>query len=571
MEKTGIIKSLDGKAWLRKTGNINVLHLQGTTQEMAMQHVQLLTKESREGLLPFMAEYLVGHVKHQQTGLEQLLTRGLVEGICRKVASGMPAQELRAFHAISKLIHMTPTQIDVALGSADTLLILFALGEKIASFGMRAGIARALPFACSGAIALPGVTTDNHLWHGRNLDYDGLGYWDDHHVIAFLKPNHGQPYGFVSTAGIHTAGLTAFNASGIVAAVNTSPTLDCSWNGEPVFGVMDRLIRQSRTLEQAVKIAEQAKIASGYNIHISHGPSGTAAVVETSYTRAGTRRPENGTLLVTNHYLDPEMAATIPKHILVDLRNSQARLNRLRALFANKTGIDRDFMASALRDRIGQDGKFHPLGDVVCNLMNLSSIVADVTAGKIWVADGNAPVALGTYQGFDIHWEWDHFGEAPSQPLPAIPAADPGYDRCTFLFQEAHKAMIHHGDREMARTFTQAALKTCPDEPHLLLIAALLSLVNNDINKATDYANAYIQTVPKNDQRLYRVHLLLAWIAQLKKDYTAADTEFSLAMDAAATEHARFEVEWWSKRKPMNIKGLRTFHVDMFNGKRLIF
>jgi hypothetical protein len=313
-------------------------------------------------------------------------------------------------------------------------------------------------------------------------------------------------------------------------------------------------------------------MASGYNIHISHGFTGRAAVVETSYSMSETRYPEDDVLLVTNHYETNKMSATIPEHILVDGRNSRGRLERLRTLFRGKRNIDGYFIASSLRDRIDAKGEFHPLGDVVCNMMNLSSIVADVTAGKFWVAEGKAPVARGSYIGFDIHREWDSLGSVPEYKMSSIPADDDTKGvRCTNFFQEAHKSVIHDGEMEKGLKFTVDALKVCPHEPHLILVAALLSLAMNRVEDAKNYALKYTEEVPADDDRLYRIHLLLAWIAQLRKDRQTAVKEFALARNLAAEDYAVFEVEWWSRRSPLTEKGLRTFHVDMFNGKRLMF
>jgi len=573
MEQNRIRFSRDGQGSLRKKGKLNVLHLRGTDAQMAAQHAELLREEARHGLLPFMAGYLIGHVKHQKRGLERLVTKSLVEGLCRHVAGHMPKKQLRAFHMMAGEIGMTPEQAEIAIGSADTLLILFAGAGSTAKWAMKAGLAHAVPFGCSGLVVSPEKTANGHLLHGRNMDYDGLGMWDDSHTVAFLKPESGQAYGFISTAGIHTAALTGFNESGIFAAVNTSPTRDCSWRGEPLFAVMDRMIRNARDLDEALTLLSKSKIASGYNIHISHGPSGRSAVAEISYSKMVVRYPEDGILLVTNHYTTEEMAKTMPEIPLVDRRNSRMRLNRLREIFKNTGAIDKDFVANALRNREeAGNNELHPLGDVVCNYMNLSSIVADMTEGKLWVATGNAPVALSEYEGFDIYREWRDFDREPDYKAETI-ALPEGVEktRCTVLFQEAHKSMIHHGDPNLGFEYISEALKECPDEPHLLLTGAMAALSIEKFKEAGDLADTYLLKVPENDARRFRARLVLAWLAELKNDPDTAVKEKKAAMELAKDDDARFEVNWWSGRRPLTRKGLRGFHVDLFSGRRLMF
>lgn len=567
----GLTLSSDGKASVRRAGRLNVLHMQGTDMEMAGQHAELLQKEATAGLLPFMAGYLTGHVKHQKKGLDKLITKGVVDGICRKVAKNMPRGQLQAFYRLAQGIGMTNKQAEIALGTADTLLILFAGASWITKWAT--GLARAMPFACSGIVVSPEASANGHLLHGRNLDYDGLGYWDNNHTVAFLKPQTSQPYGFISTAGIHTVGLTGFNASGIFAAVNTAPTRDCSSRGEPLFAVMERMVRTARDLDDAISILAASRIASGYNIHISHGPSGRSALVEIAYSGMAVRYPEDGILLATNHYLTDKMAVTMPEIPLVDLRNSKGRLNRLRQLFKDTGGIDKDFVANALRDRIEfENGAMHPLGDVVCNYVNLSSIVADVTEGRIWVASGNAPVALSDYIGFDIHKEWDEFNRPPSYRLENIGMPDDIEGlKCTRLFQEAHKAMVHNGDPDMGVKYLSEAIRLCPNEPNLLLSGSMAAISAGKIKQARDLAEAYLLKTPKTDARRFRAHLVLAWIAQINRDAAEAKQQMDTAIDLANDDATRFEVEWWIHRRPLDRQGLRKFHVDLFCGRRLMF
>lgn len=573
MKQDKLIFSKDGRASVRLEGRLNVLHLQGTDMEMAAQHAELLQQQAAHGLLPFMAGYLVGHVKHQKKGLERLVTKAVVEGLCRHVAKHMPMGQLRAFYTLAKGIGMTPGQAEVALGSADTLLILFAGASSTAKWAMNAGLARAMPFACSGIVVSPGASANGHLLHGRNMDYDGLGVWDNNHTVAFLKPQTSQPYGFISTAGIHTAALTGFNDSGIFAAVNTSPTRDCSWRGEPLFAVMERMVRNARDLDDAISILSGSRIASGYNVHISHGPSGRSAVVEIAYSKMAVRYPEHGILLTTNHYITDKMAMTMPEIPLVDLRNSNSRLKRLQQLFQDAGDIDQTFIANALRDRTDPvSNTEHPLGDVVCNYMNLSSIVADVTDGKLWVASGNAPVALSNYIGFDIYKEWQEFDRVPSYNIETIKGPEKADGlRCTRLFQDAHKAITHHGDPALGFEYILEALRLCPDEPHLMLTGAMIALSIEKPEVAARLANTYLLRVPETDARRFRAHMVLAWIAELKNDTKTAGKEMQAAMALANDDATRFEVNWWMRRKPLDKRGLRNFHVDLFSGRRLMF
>ncbi len=572
-QKERLIFSGDGKGTVRRKAGVYVLHMQGTDVQMAEQHAQLLGPQAKNGLLPFMANYLTGHIKRQKHGIQRLVANSVVEGLCRHVARHMPKGQMQAFYRLGKGIGLSRAQVDVALGSADALLILMAGAGRTAKWAMQAGLAHAVPLSCSGVVISPEASANGHLLHGRNLDYDGLGFWDNSHTVAFLKPERGQPYGFITTAGIHTAALTGFNASGIFAAVNTAPTRACSWRGEPLFAVMERVVRNARDLDEAIAILSGAKIASGYNIHISHGPSGRSAVVEIAYSGMAVRYPEHGILLATNHYTTDKMVKTMPEIPLVDVRNSRMRLNRLRQIFQGQKAVDAKAIVRALGDRLEfGNGVLHPLGDVVGNYMNLSSIVADVTAGRFWMASGKAPVALSDYVGFDMNREWAAFGRMPEYEVEDIAA--PGEIkglRCTRMFQEAHKALIHHADADMCLEFILEALKECPNEPHLLLTGALVALSIGQIRLAEKLADTYLVQRPETDARRFRAHLILGWVAQLNGNAAEASQQMQQAVALANDEETRFEARWWAKQRPLVAKDLHRFHVDLFSGRRLIF
>jgi hypothetical protein len=558
---------------------------------MARQHAELLGAEIRQGILPFAARMLTAHLQTAgdlPTRAINRVGRALLESFCLTVARNMPAAYRRAFHTLAREAGLSTRQADLALGTPDVALIVLGWVERLTSIEQRlprllsarwpAYLPRLQPRAgfpgCSGVVALPEATRSGHLLHGRNMDYDGLGYLDRFPTVAFCRPVGGQPFAWVGSAGLHTTALTGMNASGIFLGSNTAPSLDASLRGVPFFAVNERAVREAKTLGQAVDLLSQDRPASGYNVHVSHGPSGDAAVVEYAYSRHCVRGPEDGLLTVTNHYVTPEMAQTIPRVMLVDTANTEGRYQRLRArLEAERGAITLPYLADCLRDHTEHaTSTEHPLGDVVGNWMNLTSVVADVTQGRFFVTADPAPAALGRYVSFDFHRELEAFRQPRAyavetiEPSPA--ATGPGWAAIQ-AYQQAHAALAHRAEPEVALSHLEAAQAALPQEPRIALSLALLALKVNRVALAEAQAARYLELAPPPDPRRYRAHLVRAWCAELAGRTAEARALYGHALaENPHQDESDLELERW-RRRPFTEADRRNLHVDLFNAKRM--
>ncbi|MBI5481492.1 MAG: hypothetical protein HY906_21725 [Deltaproteobacteria bacterium] len=570
----------DRRAMARCDAGVRVLHLEGTDEEMARQHAELLQAEIRTGALPFMAGFLSRNVAGGETLAARLgaglLGRG-VDLLCTLVAHNLPLAQRRPFHLVAAAAGLSPREADRAVGLPDALVILMHLAARVRGLegkvpslgGLRPG--RSAGFACSGAMALPSVTADRHLLHARNLDYDGLGTYDRYPTVAFCRPARGLPYAWIASAGVQTAALDGLNAAGLFLGSNTAPTTDLSLRGEPFFGLNEQVVREARTLGEAVDLLGRRRPASGYNVHLSHGPSADAVMVEYSFSRRRVRTPRAGLLWTTNHYLDPEMAATTPPNGLVDNSNTWGRYDRLRALLHGARGrIDVPFLVGCLRDQIEhRTGARHPFGDVICNYLTIASVVCDVTAARLWVAADPAPASLGRFVDLDFHRELDAFRRGrqyPLRPLKADPTVRPLAQAAIQDIQQAHLALCRPGQEEIAYRHVQAAAAKCPDEPRLLLQQAFLALKLGRLDTAATHAEAFLAAAPNGEPRRYRAHLVLAWCAELRG--AAADHHHAAAA-AAGGGAVQAEAELAPcRRHRFTERDRRALHVDLYNARR---
>jgi len=140
--------------------------------------------------------------------------------------------------------------------------------------------------------------------------------------------------------GINEAGLA------IVCATIVPRTLNR--DGVPVMVLIQKILEECRTVEEAVALAEKMPSVN-YGAHLMVGDAGgTAAVIERMPMRMGVRRPADSLLYNTNHPLAPNTRDHNGADAALN-ENSQARYDRLTALIP-ETPRTAEGMQSILRD-----------------------------------------------------------------------------------------------------------------------------------------------------------------------------------------------------------------------------
>lgn len=148
--------------------------------------------------------------------------------------------------------------------------------------------------------------------------------------------------------------------------------------------LVSRSSLEARDRDDAIRRATAPARAGGYG-HVLAFRGGDTFVVETT---ARQHRVHPEAVVHTNHYVDAELAATAPP----PAEGSQARFDRLTQLVAERDPGTPEAVMEILRDHGSSPQAIclHPdpaEGDEASAV--LFSMVADVEAGRMWVAAGN--------------------------------------------------------------------------------------------------------------------------------------------------------------------------------------
>jgi len=256
--------------------------------------------------------------------------------------------------------------------------------------------------------------------------------------------------------------------------------------GVPVALVVRQVLQYTGSVEEAIRVIRDARVFVSDSYLVADGKTGEAAVVEKSPGRTEVRRIDGSILLQANHFecggfADDEgnleyqrLGTTVPRH------------RRLAELVRRHRGaLDVPTAVAILRDRQGPGDKRLALGSrsAINPMIATHSVVAEVTAGVLWVSRG--PHQLGEYDAYTIA----DFGEVVAPPIPADTVLTSGrYER----LQQARGLLEHLPSESNLRR----ALELNPGDPTVLHRLARLLEEEGRRNEALGYYQAALAAEP---------------------------------------------------------------------------
>lgn len=438
----------DGRL-IRRHG-LNVLLLRGDAVEMAFQHGRLLADQIPLGA-PVHSARLVANVLANARGprgaLRRWINGALEEALIRRMLTTSVKSLSRVFGhtpaqdegmALSEATGIPVTTLVYGLFNPELLLLLARLrGGAISWQGDESGGGH--PACCCSSLAAWGEATQGgELLIGRNMDYPLNGTYDRYPTVVYYEPTDGGPrYMSFASAGVHNAGITAFNEAGLFLAAHTVPTTDAAVFGVPAFVTANEVIRRATTFDAAVDAFRRLPPASGWAYLLASVRERRLATLELSHGHFAVRSAAGQFHVQTNHYLAPSMRRWqlfLNRSMCDDAR---ARQERMAELIRQAAGaLDADAVLAILRDQTDPTvGRVRGLGNTVAMHTTLTSLVLDPARGRVLVSTSPGPAPHGDYlelplvgtfdrDRYDWHtcrvWTDGAFGRAHPEMLSAV-------------------------------------------------------------------------------------------------------------------------------------------------------
>lgn len=268
-------------------------------------------------------------------------------------------------------------------------------------------------YSCSTTIA---KAAGDRTLMGRNLDYNGdVGNLVRHYQAMVVR----QPDNAPATASVTVAGqvgiLTGMNQHGLSLGSMTSQSTEQDWNGLGCSLLYRLMLDRTNTVADAISLFQNMTPAQGNNLMLADANAG--ARIEFTSARHSITHLTQQPLGISNHFLDPDLAATHSElYHRTTAPGSQSRYRRLCQWSATQSDmgsdIGTDSIIAAMTD--GQTDPDYPLGDreawrtsaVVNSQGTLHSVVFDPKHHTMHVAVGLGEVAIApsdfaTFQPFE--------------------------------------------------------------------------------------------------------------------------------------------------------------------------
>lgn len=486
-------------------GGVHFLQLRGSAIERARQHAGLLKNEIRGGVLPALARHNVNVIRRGHGGKLLKLAReavvaGYRYGLLPRLSAAIPREWRQLATVFAKEAGISRADFYHCICQPDALLILAKLGTAGGPLRLAAGSAGGAP-GCSSAIVNSKLTNHGGMFHARNLDYPIPGPWESAQICSFHEPREAGeiPVFSVSSAGVHTTGITAMNAAGLTLATHAHFGARISLRGTPIVILGDRVIRHAKRLAEAVDLVRAAPRIANWSFVMSSASENRAIVMEMTPDRHHVREMEGPALIHTNYFhgsLLQKTEVSLCHSYAADLRGRFCNMEQtLQKITDSGARVDAPALARMLGSHEdGLDGETRIVGNTVSVVSTVQSVIFAPGEQIAWIgARGESPAALGGFLQINCNDFWaDPEGHVHTISNTYYPES---FLRGVHLYREAYRELQildpAPGCVERAFARLREACELAPDDGHLLLITGLTGFYN----KSFDACGIYFKRV----------------------------------------------------------------------------
>jgi tetratricopeptide (TPR) repeat protein len=489
---------------LYRCHGINLLFLKGDFIEMAFQHGRLLADQILLGAPPQSARMVTCAVA-SAIGVTGRIPEMVAEGIHRLVTDSMlsfavktaravlgSADALDEAIALSEATGLPAMDLVRALFNPETMLMLARVSGG--AYRQRAKLLEevVVPAACCSSFAAWGsYSQDGEMIIGRNMDYPLNGFYDRFPTVIYFEPS-GRFLRYMTfvSAGIHNAGLNAYNEAGIFLGSHTVPTSEMSARGVPVFATASQVIRRAKSFDTAVELFRAFPPPTGWAYTLVSTKERRVGTVELTNQRTVVREAASEFHAQTNHFLAPEMAHRqlfLNKSVVED---SEGRLLRMQQRLEQARGkLDAREAAAILSDQYDPIAQqVRGLGNTVGVHTNMTSVVLEPDRGRFHIAAGPAPAAHGEFIELPLIGSFDR-GQEPRGRVGVIDNRAfmrqyPEKWRAMQLFIQAKRASEQDNDVAEAYRLLQEVVRADPSNPAYFFQLGIFALKNRRYDDA---------------------------------------------------------------------------------------
>jgi hypothetical protein len=553
-------------------GDLRFLNVSGTLEEMAVQLGTRTRDEAHLGPVPFFANHLERVFRDSPVKrVARILDDATYQTIGRKLRNNIPEDVRRSIQAYARVTELDLQMVWRAYLMPEIFLWVLGTYHRMLGTKRASGLGRAPMFGCTSAITVP--PRSGTTLHGRNFDYFGADYWDRFATVVFYHPDDGLDYVATSSAGMVGGGITAMNSAGLTFAVHQHFPDRFDLSGVPVGIAGDRVMRQARTIEDAVAVLRDHPPVSGWTYVMTEGDTGRAAVYEVAPGKEHLHfaDPDDGALGYANVYWGRDLRDVEIDYYPEYRRCNYARQERVRQCLVG-TGDEADprDIARILGDfEDPRTGRQRLLGPTITSVHTVASVVFEPERRRVWVGAGRSPACRGWFIPFGLESAGPRRGGPDFDVRPFIPYPgwheNPAGKSFEFYRQACVLSQEEEPSDDRLLVLVEHALALKPDEPYLRVLAGLVALRLGRGRRAEGAFRRALEEIERPDRRA-EVGLFLAWSLDLQKQRGAAKHLYKTVLndtDADDVVRSRARYGRWFR---FDRKQARRLNIDFTYG-----
>ena len=399
---------------------VRVLRLNGTDEERAIQHgaeIKKLTKAERKTLatqpLATKNQDLIARAirsnpmipKFTKNALTQSALAVYEKTILRHYRH-LDERYTTRLNDFARHSHLSPRDLIFSLYQPDFLMVLAAItGEKVKPLFLSG-----MP-GCSTAIVRTGK--DQALTLLRNLDYPAAGHWEKWPTVFFHEPSETRYQNFISISslGVHLAGLTGVNESGIAFSLHAHFSKKFSLKGTPIFFLGQEIMESASSIDEAVFLCKSFRTIGSWAINLASQKENRAVTIELSDGKVFTREtnPDDISHAHSNGFQCTEFKKQelhFSGSFFEDVESRKASLEEALTTIPDQT-LTREQALSALASHQDYEtGIPRIFGNSVSVVTTIQSVAIDLKTEEILIsAREESPTPLGPYLTVPMDWK----------------------------------------------------------------------------------------------------------------------------------------------------------------------
>ncbi|MBS1646778.1 MAG: peptidase C45 [Bacteroidetes bacterium] len=236
---------------------------------------------------------------------------------------------------------------------------------------------------------------------GRNFDFYSGDEFAKNKIVAFVKPDSGYQYAYVTWAGF-VGVVSGMNEKGLTVTINAAKSDIPTQAATPISLLAKEILQYATNIKEAYTIAKKRNTFVSESILIGSAQENKCAIIEKTPTKINLYQEDRNELVCPNHYQSLFFSTDVNNNKNIIQSSSIFRKYRMEQLLGEQNKISYQNAAAILRNQKGINNKDIGMGNekAINQLIAHHGIIFSPQEGLMWVSTN--PFQCGAFVCYNI-------------------------------------------------------------------------------------------------------------------------------------------------------------------------